>query len=88
MPAATSGHPYRQALGSAGGYGEVRWSLPEGSQLPAGLALSHSGVIFGTPQTPASSPAQFLVSARDSDLAPQVASAALALTVSPAPPGS
>ncbi|MFJ4686469.1 Ig domain-containing protein [Streptomyces sp. NPDC088789] len=88
LPAATAGHPYRQALGSTGGHGEVDWSLPEGSHLPAGLALSHSGVVFGTPQAPTTSPAQFLVSARDSDLAPQVASAALTLTVSPAPTGS
>ncbi|MFD9815132.1 putative Ig domain-containing protein [Streptomyces sp. NPDC059080] len=88
LPNATVGRPYRTSLSSAGGHGEIRWSLPEGSHLPEGLALSHGGVVFGTPTFPTSSPAQFLVSARDSDLVPQVTSAPLTLTVSPEPPGS
>ncbi|MFF1693129.1 Ig domain-containing protein [Streptomyces sp. NPDC058257] len=88
LPAATVEQPYRSVLNSTGGHGEVRWSLPEGSRLPAGLALSHTGAVFGTPTAPTSSPAAFQVCARDSDLVPQVASAALTLTVSPAPPGS
>ncbi|MGW1261188.1 Ig domain-containing protein [Streptomyces drozdowiczii] len=88
LPAARAGQPYHCSLSSAGGHGEIRWSLPEGSRLPTGLALSHAGAVFGTPTAATSSPAQFLVSARDSDLAPQVASAVMTLTVSPAPPGS
>ncbi|MGW3763116.1 Ig domain-containing protein [Streptomyces sp. NPDC005131] len=90
LPGATAGLPYHQVLGFAGGHGEAHWSLPEGSRLPAGLALSHGGALFGTPQapTPAGAPAQFLVAVRDSDYSPQVATAALTLTVSPAPPGS
>ncbi|MEW1922264.1 Ig domain-containing protein [Streptomyces sp. NPDC088360] len=88
LPDAVAQQPYRQVLSAEGGHGEVRWSLPEGSRLPSGLALSQAGVVFGTPQIPTSSPAQFLVSARDSDPAPQVVSAGLALTVSPAPSGS
>ncbi|MEV8399225.1 putative Ig domain-containing protein [Streptomyces niveus] len=90
LPAATAGHPYRQTLLSAGGHGETHWSLPEGSRLPAGLALSHGGALFGTPEAPTSAgaPAEFRVAVRDSDHSPQVATAALTLTVSPAPPGS
>jgi hypothetical protein len=88
LPAATADQTYRQALTSTGGHGDIRWSLPEGSRLPTGLALSHKGVVFGTPTAPTSSPARFTVSARDSDLVPQVTSAPLTLTVSPAPPGS
>ncbi|WNI17619.1 Ig domain-containing protein [Actinacidiphila sp. ITFR-21] len=89
LPNATAGRPYRQELVAAGGYGETRWSLPEGSRLPAGLALSHSGALFGTPHTPtAGEPGEFLVAASDSDDSPQVTTAALTLTVSPAPPGS
>ncbi|MET9360381.1 Ig domain-containing protein [Streptomyces sp. NPDC006632] len=90
LPAATAGSPYHQTLASAGGYGEVRWFLPEGARLPAGLALTHGGRLFGTPQAPTSAgaPASFLVAVSDSDRPPQVATAALTLTVSPAPPGS
>lgn len=90
LPDATAGSPYRQVLASAGGHGEAHWSLPEGSRLPTGLALSHGGVLFGTPQAPTSAgaPADLLVAVRDSDRSPQVATAALTLTVSPAPPGS
>lgn len=90
LPAATARHPYRQVLTSVGGHGDARWSLPEGSRLPPGLALSHSGILFGTPQatTPSGAPAKFAVVVQDSDLSPQVATAALTLTVSPTPPGS
>ncbi|MFJ4739074.1 putative Ig domain-containing protein [Streptomyces sp. NPDC088775] len=90
LPGAVAGRPYRQVLASTGGHGEAHWSLPEGSHLPVGLALSRSGALFGTPQapTPAGTPAEFLVAVRDSDYSPQVATAALTLTVSPAPPGS
>ncbi|MFE5853209.1 putative Ig domain-containing protein [Streptomyces sp. NPDC056500] len=89
LPAATVGHPYRQTLSAAGGHGVVQWYLPEGSQLPPGLALAPGGALFGTPQIPTpAAPAEFRVSARDSDFSPQIASAALTLTISPVPPGS
>ncbi|MGW3272784.1 putative Ig domain-containing protein, partial [Streptomyces kronopolitis] len=90
LPAATAGRLYREVLASAGGCGEARWSLPDGSRLPSGMALSPTGVLFGTPQVAASAgeKTEFLVSVRDSDRSPQIATAALTLTVSPAPSGS
>ncbi|MFC9505405.1 putative Ig domain-containing protein [Streptomyces sp. NPDC057002] len=81
------GQPYRQRLETAGGTGEVTWSLSDGAHLPQGLSLTTAGVLHGTPVTATTTPAQFQVTAQDSDIAPQVAQAVLSLTVLPAPPG-
>ncbi|MGW3860703.1 putative Ig domain-containing protein [Streptomyces sp. NPDC005047] len=81
------GQAYWQRLATTGGTGETTWSLTEGSRLPQGLSLTTAGVLHGTPRTATTTPAQFQVAARDSDVAPQVAQAVLSLTVLPAPPG-
>jgi hypothetical protein len=44
------GFPYTQTLAATGGNANYSWSLSSGS-LPAGLSLSTSGVISGTPTT-------------------------------------
>lgn len=49
LPAGTITQPYNATLISSGGTGGKTWDLSSGS-LPAGLILSPSGVISGTPQ--------------------------------------
>ncbi|MFF8283341.1 Ig domain-containing protein [Streptomyces albus] len=88
LPSAVFSVPYRFELRTNGGHGEVAWFLPEGSRLPAGLFLTRSGVLFGTPTVVVEQPTEFSVSAQDSARPPQVATASLALTVSPVLPGS
>lgn len=48
LPPAEVGQPYSANLQAAGASGGVSWSLPSGG-LPAGLSLSASGAIAGTP---------------------------------------
>ncbi|WP_274032536.1 putative Ig domain-containing protein [Streptomyces sp. MMBL 11-1] len=87
LASALVGHPYRQHLEALGGSGQVTWTLSEGSRLPQGLHLTATGVLHGMPVAATTSPAQFQVSARDSDATPQVAQAVFSLTVLPSPPG-
>jgi uncharacterized repeat protein (TIGR01451 family) len=51
LPAATVGSPYAATLTVSGGTPPFRWSVFAGSTLPAGLTISSSGVISGTPTT-------------------------------------
>jgi uncharacterized protein YjdB len=51
LPAATRNSPYSQQLAATGGTGTFAWSLAAGSTLPAGISLSGSGVLSGTPTT-------------------------------------
>ncbi|HTO45284.1 MAG TPA: putative Ig domain-containing protein [Burkholderiales bacterium] len=48
LPAAQVGVPYSFTLTATGGTPPYAWSLASGS-LPAGLSLSASGLISGTP---------------------------------------
>jgi hypothetical protein len=50
LPDATVGTAYSHALQATGGLGSYSWSLLSGT-LPAGLSLSASGVLSGTPTT-------------------------------------
>lgn len=63
LPAGTVGTSYSQALAASGGIGPYTWSGGQG--LPAGLTLSPSGSISGTP-TAAGPPVNFSVSVADS----------------------
>jgi Putative Ig domain/SMP-30/Gluconolactonase/LRE-like region/IPT/TIG domain len=83
--AGTVGLPYRQQLQAVGGTGAgtYTWSVASGS-LPAGLSLSASGLLSGTPTS--AGKISFTVEA--TDLATpdaHVATQALSLTVFPAP---
>ena len=76
------GTAYSQTLAVTGGVGPYSWQLTSGV-LPAGLTLSASGLISGTPSLPASAtPLTFKVS--DSSSPAQTASVNLALTIAPA----
>jgi hypothetical protein len=63
LPAATIGAPYNQTLIETGGTPPYTWSVSSGS-LPAGLSLSSSGQLSGTPT--ATGVAAFVVQAVDS----------------------
>jgi large repetitive protein len=78
LPAGTAGIAYSQALAAAGGTPPYTWALATGS-LPAGLSLSPSGTISGTPSTAGSS--SFTV--RVTDSASVSATAPLSLTINP-----
>src|SRR5579859_1587990 len=68
LPAATQSFPYFAQLTSAGGVGNVTWSLASGSSLPAGLSLSSAGSISGTLSSSVKGNAGFKVTATDSNL--------------------
>lgn len=48
LPSATYGSSYNQSLTATGGTGPYTWSIASGN-LPAGITLSSSGVLSGTP---------------------------------------
>lgn len=82
LPVATVGTAYTHTLQASGGTGSDTWGVASGSSLPAGLALSSSGTLSGTPTT-AGSPA-FTVQVTDG--AGVSATQSLSLTVQPAAP--
>lgn len=51
VPGATVGTSYSTTLAASGGSGTKSWAITAGS-LPAGLSLSSSGVLSGTPTAP------------------------------------
>ena len=69
LSAATVGIAYTATLKASGGAGALTWSLVSGSALPAGLTLSSSGTISGTPTTTATT--NFTVKVTDSSAATQ-----------------
>jgi hypothetical protein len=80
LPSAEVGQPYSQTLVASGGESPYAFSVTAGA-LPAGLTLSSSGVISGTPTSASSS--TFTVEVIDSYGVNSTAS--LSLGVSPAP---
>src|SRR5271169_2529179 len=70
--------PYSASLVATGGVPPYTWSVASGS-LPAGLTLSTSGVISGTPTAQGTS--TFTVQAADSQTTPETATANLSLTI-------
>jgi hypothetical protein len=75
---ATSGTTYSATLTASGGQGPYKWSLASGT-LPAGMTLSTSGVLAGTPSQ--NGTFNFTVSAADSEATPLVASQSFSLVV-------
>src|SRR5215831_17777988 len=77
-----AGHAYMATLSATGGTAPLVWKLT-GGVLPAGLVLSSSGTISGTPSATArDTPLTFTVT--DSDATAQEKSVTLKLSVSPA----
>jgi Putative Ig domain len=79
LPETTAERPYSQGLQASGGVPPYTWSIASGS-LGAGLNLSASGLISGTPATAGTS--VFVV--RLTDSAQQTVTRTLAITVRPA----
>ncbi|AVP58708.1 Ig domain-containing protein [Pulveribacter suum] len=78
ITAATNGLPYSFVLGASGGEAPYTWSAL--SALPAGLSLSPSGVISGTPNVRTLGAVNFAVQVTDA--AGNVSTANFTLTVS------
>jgi hypothetical protein len=82
LAAGRVGTAYSQTLTATGGNGAYTWSVASGS-LPAGLALSASGVISGTPTQQGTE--TFSVKATDGQATPASATSSLSLVVASAP---
>jgi hypothetical protein len=80
LPDGTVGVVYQQALAASGGAGGYVWSVSAGT-LPAGLALSGTGNLTGTPTAAGSG--SFTVQVSDSSKG--TATKALTLAIAPAP---
>jgi len=80
------GVTYSAQLASSGGTGTVTWKLAKGSSLVAGLLLSSSGAISGSPTAPTSGAASFSVVATDSASTAHTATAQITYTINPAKP--
>jgi len=79
LPAGVVGSAYSLTLSATGGTPPYSWSVSSG-KLPAGLALSASGAITGTPTATGSS--TFSIQATDSSKTPQTATLAATLAIS------
>lgn len=79
LPAGTAGTTYSQSLSATGGEQPLVWSV-SGGALPAGLSLSSSGIISGTPAATGTSSFTVQVADLDNDTDTQ----ALSITINPA----
>ena len=81
LPNGVAGSAYSQKIAVSGGTAPYTFTLPPGSSLPAGLSLSPSGLISGTPVTAA--PAKFSVVIMDSSTGngPYQLTSSLSLTI-------
>ncbi|HKN71090.1 MAG TPA: putative Ig domain-containing protein, partial [Terriglobales bacterium] len=87
LPGGTMGNAYSQMqLAAKGGAGADTWKLATGSSLPAGLNLSGTGMITGTPSGNVVGPTSFTVVVTDSETpTAQTASATLSIAITVAP---
>ncbi len=84
LPAASAGSSYAQTLTASGGVPPYFFAIAGGS-FPAGLWLSSTGLIGGTPDVPGAY--SFTISVTDSSGSPPASGAqTFALTVNPPPP--
>ncbi|HKW33302.1 MAG TPA: FG-GAP-like repeat-containing protein [Candidatus Acidoferrum sp.] len=85
LPNGTIGVPYDQILTATGGTAPFTWTVSSGS-LPAGLTLSPTGEITGTPTSTATTPPSFTftVTTTDSSATPLTAQKQFTLTPIPA----
>ncbi|WP_395736701.1 glycoside hydrolase family 6 protein [Prosthecobacter sp.] len=82
LPGCIVGSPYSQALAVTGGAGPYAWSLSAGA-MPAGITLSTSGVLSGSPTSTGT--ANFTVVATDSSSPAKTASKTFSIVVSTPP---
>ncbi|HLZ21003.1 MAG TPA: putative Ig domain-containing protein, partial [Ktedonobacterales bacterium] len=82
LPDGVANTPYAVTLQSAGGLAPQTWSLTSGT-LPAGLSLSSTGTISGTPLTANLTPVSFGVQVTDVSNPAQTSSELLTLRIAP-----
>ena len=80
LPAGSVGQPYSNQFSATGGTAPYKWALVSGSTLPAGLTLSLSGLLAGTPT--AAIVSTFSVTVTDSAATPATATQNFTLTIS------
>ena len=78
LTAGAIGVPYSGSLAASGGVPPYTWAITSGT-LPAGLTLSSSGLISGTPTNQETQ--SFTVQVSDSQTTPATATATLSLTI-------
>lgn len=81
LPNGVAGDSYSQTLTATGGLPPYTFTVSSGN-LPAGLTLSASGAITGTPNTAGTS--SFTVQVQDSAVPPQSTTVNLSITITPA----
>ena len=81
LPAGVVGTAYSVQFAASGGTSPYTWSVASGSSLPAGLTLSSTGLLSGTPTT-AVSGASFGITVTDSEAPPVAVTATFSLTIS------
>jgi len=82
LPSGTTGSAYSQTLSASGGTPSYTWSILSGS-LPAGLTLSSTGAISGTPTT--SGTFAFGIAVSDKSNPVQTLTASLSITIAAVP---
>lgn len=81
LPVGTVGTAYSLQFAATGGTSPYTWSVATGSTLPAGLTLSSTGLLSGTP-TAAVSAATFGITVTDSEATPVSVTQTFTLTIS------
>lgn len=81
LPAGAQGTPYSEQFAASGGTSPYTWSVASGSTLPAGLTLSSSGLLSGTP-TAAVSASTFGITVTDSETPTVSVTQTFTLTIS------
>jgi Putative Ig domain len=84
LPVGSIGSAYAGTLAATGGKTPYTWSLSSGT-LPAGLSLSSSGVITGTPTSAGAS--SFTVKVADAESPPATATKQLSINITAVPGG-
>lgn len=78
VPSGVVNVAYNKTLAASGGVGPYTWTVSAGT-LPAGVLLSSSGVLSGTPITVG--PSNFTIKVTDSQAAPSTATASFSVTI-------
>ncbi|MGH3290525.1 MAG: Ig domain-containing protein [Trebonia sp.] len=81
LPGGSAGSPYTAQLTASGGAAPYTWSLTDGSQLPAGLALGPDGSITGVISGASGGTATFAVEVTDAEDPPVSATATVSLPI-------
>ncbi len=79
LPGGSAGSLYNLQFQATGGTGPFTWAVASGSTLPAGLSLSSTGLLSGTPTKQGTT--NFSVTATDSEVPPASLTKSFSLTI-------